>query len=91
MDNVVGKIVRVIEDKQYGFIRVKGHSGDFFFHAQDYNGSWIELAEIPSSKFPQVTGVIVESAKGPRLADVTPVWEEIEDGSTPNRPSRSSQ
>jgi cold shock CspA family protein len=85
---VQGKIVRVIAAKHFGFIRVEGQSGDFFFHSEDYNGNWQELISLPITHYPKVTGTIVESAKGPRLADITPILEEDASNQTDDRLGR---
>lgn len=71
---ILGRIVRVVGNKRFGFVRVKGNKTDYFFHADDYNGSWMELAGLTNSQFPEVECIVVESNKGPRVGNVTPVW-----------------
>jgi cold shock CspA family protein len=73
---VMGRIVRVIGNKRFGFVRMRSSKTDYFFHADDYNGSWTELAEMPNSQFPEVECIVVESNKGPRVANVTPIWDD---------------
>ncbi len=66
---MIGTIIRLVADRRFGFIKID--RTEYFFHKDDYNGSWVELTE--SNPYPQVNCVIVESNKGPRVADVTPI------------------
>lgn len=71
MSRLTGEIVRIIPDKRFGFVRIPGHSKDFFFHRDDYQGRWEDLLDHKHKV--KVSCVVVESAKGPRCADVTPI------------------
>lgn len=64
-NEVQGKIVRLLTEKKFGFIRIRNMQSDYFFHAQDYEGNFDEL-----SIGKEVTGVIVQSPKGPRVSNV---------------------
>lgn len=70
---VEGKIVRVLPDKKYGFVRIVRQ--DYFFHKDDYTGNWDQL--IDSDRKLEVSCVIVESPKGPRVGDVRPLIKEL--------------
>lgn len=59
-------------NKNFGFIRAGGL--EFFFHRDDYTGSWIELvSDFDKHKEIQVEFKSVESERGPRAAEVTRV------------------
>lgn len=73
MNRVEGIIVKVHGDKRFGWIRINGMKGEYFFHKDDYKGSWEEL--VSGSSKPKISGIIVESPKGPRVGDVTPIAE----------------
>lgn len=66
-ERVTGTVVKLIINKNFGFIKIDGQKGEHFFHRDDYNGNWMELIEKQS---PRVNGIMVESPKGPRIGDV---------------------
>lgn len=66
-----GQIVRLLPNKGFGFVRIKNRKEDHFFHKDDYSGDWFRLLE--TTPLPYVTCIVVESNKGPRVADVTPI------------------
>lgn len=68
---VNGKIVRVVMDRNFGFVRIDNQRGDYFFHRDDFKGEWEALVNHPKEL--AVTCVVVESPKGPRVGDVTPI------------------
>lgn len=64
-----GKVVRVIKEKMFGFIKSNGV--DFFFHRDDFQGNWHELVGlIENGERPNVTFEEIASTKGPRAAGV---------------------
>ena len=75
MGRLSGKVVRMLPDKQYGFIRPDGGKGDHFFHKDDTAGAWSDIS-IGS----RVSFIVGESNKGPRAADISliPIEEEGE-------------
>jgi CspA family cold shock protein len=66
-----GKIVRVMGDKGYGFI--KGEDGkEYFFHRQDVNGNFDDLVlDAEGGRTIEVMFESVPSPKGPRAGEVT--------------------
>jgi hypothetical protein len=70
---VEGRIVRLLPEKRYGFVRVA--RTDYFFHKDDYEGNWNDL--VASDKQVEVSCVIVESPKGTRVGDVRPIVKEL--------------
>jgi len=65
-----GRVVRVMSEKRFGFI--KGDDGkDYFFHMQDFSGFFNDLAaDVDSGKVVKVTFESAPSLKGPRASDV---------------------
>ena len=75
-DRITGKVVRIFPEKHFGFIRANDRVGDFFFHSEDFNGNWNDLCDLVH---PEVTGIVVQSPKGPRISNVTQVWRTEDD------------
>lgn len=76
MEQIRGQIVRLIYEKGFGFVRLPNHVGDFFFHRDDFNDQWATLVLLTKEELPEVLCTIVESPKGPRVANVTPIWRD---------------
>jgi cold shock CspA family protein len=64
-----GTIKTLIPNKGYGFIR--SGQDEYFFHRQDFNGHWDDLAaDINAKERVEVEFEIVDSKKGPRASNV---------------------
>lgn len=65
-----GKVIRIPQQAQYGFIL--GDDGtEYFFHRQDFDGFWVDLrTDLTTSRMVPVTFESVPSEKGPRAAEV---------------------
>lgn len=66
-----GFVNQVVEHKNFGFIKANGKN--YFFHRDDFIGHWGDLEEDYNKLgggLIKVEFVEVESAKGPRAADV---------------------
>jgi len=74
---MTGKVRRIPEGKQFGFI-ASPSGDDYFFHMDDYQGNWQSLLDdIRRGKAPVVSFISVESQKGLRAGDVRLLEEEI--------------
>jgi cold shock CspA family protein len=62
-----GHVVRILKDKQFGFIRYKGV--DYFLHITEFKGDWNELCDLVESN-PKVTFEGMKTPKGMRAIDV---------------------
>jgi cold shock CspA family protein len=66
-----GKIARLIADKGYGFIKCDEDQKEYFFHRQDYQGNFDDLAaDVEDHRVVDVIFESVSSTKGPRAGDV---------------------
>lgn len=66
-----GTVVKVLPDKNFGFIKSNGT--EFFFHRSDYNGHWEDLVTDFQTKNPKTIRVSfdeVHNPKGPRASNV---------------------
>ena len=68
---MTGKVVRVIAEKGFGFIRAKENEVEYFFHHSGYNGHWIDLVNDFDKRVIIVEFEEVGSNKGPRAENVT--------------------
>lgn len=65
-----GTIIRLKEDKYFGFIR--SGKDDYFFHKSCFNGHWNDLIEDFNREFViEVEFEVVPSDKGPRAENVS--------------------
>lgn len=64
-----GKIVRVLQQKGFGFVRHEDM--DYFFHRDDFIGHWEDLMEdFLKLGYIDVTFQIATSPRGPRASNV---------------------
>jgi len=72
---MTGYITKLVEGKVFGFIRV-GNT-EYFFHREDFHGHWDDLTMdyYKSKEKIEVEFDAVDSAKGPRAANVRRVDE----------------
>ena len=69
-ERLVGIISGKLDSKYFGFIAVKGHAKDYFFHASGLKG--VEFEELcPGDR---VSFLIVDTEKGPRAVGVEKVF-----------------
>lgn len=40
-----GRVIRVVEEKGFGFISVEGNKKDYFFHMSSFTGHWDDLCK----------------------------------------------
>jgi cold shock CspA family protein len=67
---MTGKIIRILLDKKFGFIKGEDNK-DYFFHSTDFNGFFNDLgADYKSNRIIMVSFEPCESKKGLRAANV---------------------
>ena len=66
LETIRGRVAKLWPNKAYGFVRAEGV--DYFFHKDDCSIPWDSLTQGMV-----VSIVVVESPKGPRCYDVTPI------------------
>lgn len=68
---MTGKVVRLVSEKSYGFIRGKENGVDYFFHSTGFDGHWNDLIEdLNDKKEILVTFDDVQTSKGARAENV---------------------
>lgn len=69
---MTGEIKNIVIGRGYGFITVKNDRNEYFFHKDDYIGSWEDLTIDFKIGMPtlRVQFDVVDSYKGPRAANV---------------------
>lgn len=72
-----GRVVRMVQEKGFGFIQVAGDEEEFFFHVSNcYDGAWerilthYDAADAKRGAGPAVTFEATTTAKGPRAEKV---------------------
>lgn len=71
-ERMEGTVVRVMEDKGFGFIKGDVDKKDYFFHQSDLNGFFEDLVhDLQEGKVIRVTFEATIGQKGPRAAQVT--------------------
>lgn len=60
-----GQIKRMVKDRGFGFIRLEGKAGDFFFHKDDCVSNFDSMNEGD-----KISCEIGRSPKGPRAVEV---------------------
>lgn len=63
-----GKVIRLVSEKQFGFIKANGV--DYFFHSSGFDGHWDDLVSDMKSKEVLVEFDDVPGVKGPRAENV---------------------
>lgn len=66
---MTGKVVRLVPEKQFGFIRSDVGKTDYFFHRTEFDGHWDDLVA-DFGKEIKVEFNEANSAKGPRAENV---------------------
>ena len=67
---MTGTFKRIL-DKGFGFIEADSTGKEYFCHASDYAGNWLELKdEVQAGKQIKVNFEVAASNKGPRAAGV---------------------
>lgn len=66
-----GIIIRLIGEKEFGFIKSDHDKLEYFFHRSGFNGHWDDLVTDSNKKTIRVTFDKVNSTKGPRAENVT--------------------
>lgn len=64
-----GTVKRIIEDKNFGFIK-SSDGKEYFFHKSKYNSNWDELVQDYEEIEVKVEFDEVTSSKGPRAENV---------------------
>jgi cold shock CspA family protein len=67
---MTGKVVRVIKDKGFGFIKGDLNGVEYFFHNSEFRGHWLDLLEDIDKKVIKVEFDVVKSQRGPRAENV---------------------
>lgn len=60
-----GQIKRMVKDRGFGFLRIDGKAGDYFFHKDDCVDDFNDMKEND-----KITCRIGKSPKGPRAVEV---------------------
>jgi cold shock CspA family protein len=64
-------VMKRILDKGFGFIEADGNGKEYFVHASDFVGDWLELKdEVQAGKRVKLSFEVATSTKGPRAAGV---------------------
>lgn len=66
-----GQIIRIVEEKGFGFIRAEATGLEYFFHRTGYNGDWGKLSRKVERGQVSVQFVETPSPKGPRAENVS--------------------
>ena len=69
-NNMEGKIIRIVEDKGFGFIRSEETGLEYFFHRTGFNGNFEGLGRKVQRGEVKVGFVVVTNPKGPRAENV---------------------
>jgi cold shock CspA family protein len=75
---MIGTIVRIKEDKKYGFIRSSENYKEYFFHKDDFQGDWNDLVlhyNRIGSLLKVEFEVVRNPIKGPRAQNVRGIDE----------------
>jgi cold shock CspA family protein len=62
---IIGKVSKIMDDKNFGFILADGYPKEFFFHRDDCECDFYELAMGARVQF-----ISADVGKGPRAIDV---------------------
>lgn len=66
-----GKVVRLVADKHFGFIKSDASGIDYFFHSSGFDGYWPDLVfDFENKKEIKVEFNDVANNKGPRAENV---------------------
>jgi len=65
---MLGEIRKLVEDKQYGFIKTE--KADYFFHRSDFDGHWEDLVDDVNKGVVEVEFEPTRTEKGLRAAEV---------------------
>lgn len=75
---MIGIITKIVEGKNFGFIKVIGSKHEYFFHKQDYIDNWNELEGDMQFRRDITVNVefdSVDNPKGPRAGNVRRIEE----------------
>ena len=68
---MTGKVLRVVEQKGFGFIKSDVDSADYFFHKTGFDGHWDDMVADLRQRIPiMVEFDTVMGTKGPRAENV---------------------
>lgn len=71
---MIGKVIKMVPGKSFGFIKSDENANHYFFHRSDFNGFFDDLETDFSdglNKNIKVSFDVVVSNKGPRASNVT--------------------
>lgn len=67
---MTGKIIRIVPDKGFGFIKSDLNQVDYFFHKSEFDGHWMDLVDDFDNKEIRVRFDEAMTNKGPRAEKV---------------------